>query len=408
MALIVQKFGGTSVGSIDAIKRVVRIVSKEKELGNQVVVIVSAMAKETDALVNKARALSDLQSLEEKAEYDVILSSGEQVSCGLLALALQAQGIKARSWLGWQLPILTNGDFTESRIVKIDPSLLMQALKEQETPVIAGFQGMYGSRVTTLGRGGSDTTAAAVAVALNADRCDIYTDVAGVYTADPRVVHQARKLAKVAFEEMLEMAYSGAKVLHYRCVEIAMKHNLDMQVLSSFEDVSGTLIVNEDEMMETHEVTGVTCIEDIISISIIDLPHIPSIAATLLKPLQEKNINVDLIVQNIARHEKLDITFSIVKADLATTLKSIKPHIPETAEILINESVAKISIIGIGMRTNSGVAQKMFQILADQGINILLVSTSEIKISVLVNAEHREVAVRSLHSGFSLENMGIS
>ncbi|RZI47664.1 aspartate kinase [Rickettsiales endosymbiont of Peranema trichophorum] len=408
MALIVQKFGGTSVGSIERIKSVTNIVLKELQLGNTVVVVVSAMAKVTDSLVTQARELSSLQTSEAMEEYDTILSSGEQVTSGLLALALQARGVRARSWLGWQIPIVTTNNFGNSKIVSINNEILMKELQDNVVPVIAGFQGAHGERITTLGRGGSDTTATALAIALNADRCDIYTDVPGVYTADPRIVPEAHKLNKIAFEEMLEMASSGAKVLHHRCVEMAMKHNLKIQVLSSFEDTPGTMIVNEEEIMEQYEITGISSVDNTVSITVYALPAIPNVTANLFKPFQEANINIDLVVQNMPRNELVDITFTIAKFDLPKSLELLKSQSINQNSMTIDEDVVKVSIIGIGMRSHAGVAQKMFEILAVEGINILLISTSEINVSVLVRAKYKDAAVQALHTGFVLADGRLS
>ncbi|MBA8666955.1 aspartate kinase [Holosporaceae bacterium 'Namur'] len=404
MALIVQKFGGTSVGTLERIRNVVKIIRKEREQCNKVVVVASAMAGITDNLVNNALFLSHMKTNEELVEYDSVIASGEQISCGLLALALINEGFKARSWLGWQVPIYTDGIFSNAKITHIETKQLIKCLEEDEIPVIAGFQGVYEGRVITLGRGGSDTTAAAIAAALKAERCDIYTDVDGVYTADPRIVPKAKKLKQVAFDEMLEMASSGAKVLHARCVEIAMKFNLKMQVLSSFDEEVGTMIVGEDQIVEKHMVTGITCKGDIASITLKAMSDVPGSASQLFDSMEEKNINVDLIVQNIGSRGKTDLTITIAKNDLDKALDSIETNKKiNCRDIIVDDNVAKISIIGIGMKSHSGVAQKMFQILADRGINILVISTSEIKISVLVHAEYKELAVRALHAGYGLD-----
>ncbi len=405
MALIVQKFGGTSVGTLDRIKRVVEIIKNEKEKGNHVIIVVSAMAGVTDNLVSNAFSLSKIKTKEELAEYDSIIASGEQISCGLLALALIAVGFKARSWLGWQVPISTDGVFANGKITNVETKQLNNAIKNDEIPVIAGFQGIFDNRVITLGRGGSDTTAAAVAAALKADRCDIYTDVDGVYTADPRIVPKAKKLKQIAFDEMLEMASSGAKVLHSRCVEIAMKFNLRMQVLSSFDDKEGTMIVSEEEVVEKHMVTGITCKGEVASITLKAMSDVPGSASQLFNSLKEKNIPVDLIVQNIGSRGKTDFTFTISKMDLDKALDSIRANKKiGYRDIIVDDNVAKVSVIGVGIKSHSGVAQKMFQILADRGINILVISTSEIKISVLIHAEYKELAVRALHTGYGLNN----
>jgi aspartate kinase len=405
MALIVQKFGGTSVGTIERIQKVVEIALRERDKGNQVVVVVSAMAGTTDNLVEQALKVSKIQDKAALAEYDLIIASGEQISCGLVALALREKGVNARSWLGWQLPIKTDGQFSNAKITNVNAKPLLEALDKGEIPVIAGFQGIYGNRIVTLGRGGSDTTAAAIAAALKADRCDIYTDVDGVYTADPRIVAKARRLEQVTFEEMLEMASSGAKVLHSRCVEIAMKYNLRMQVLSSFDDVPGTMIVSEDEIVEKHVVTGVTSSGDIASITIKAMLDSPGSAAELFEIIKENNVSVDFIVQNIGSHGKTDITFTVNKREVERALEAIKSNKKiKYRDIIVDDNVARVSVIGIGMKSHSGVAQKMFQTLAKKGINILVISTSEIKISVLVHAEYRELAVRALHTEYGLDN----
>jgi aspartate kinase len=404
MALIIQKFGGTSVGSIERIVHVAEIILKEKNNGNQVIAVVSAMSGVTDSLIKEVLKISKITQGAELQEYDSVLSSGEQISCGLLALALNAKGAKSRSWLGWQLPIFTDGVFSQAKVTHVGTKLLHESLQRDEIPVVAGFQGVFNDRIVTLGRGGSDTTAAAIAAALKADRCDIYTDVDGVYTSDPRIVTRAKKLKHVAFEEMLEMASSGAKVLHSRCVEIAMKYGLKIQVLSSFEDTSGTMVVNEEEILEKHLVTGITCVSDIASITIKGMSDFPGAASALFNPLSENNVNVDLIVQNIGSRSKTDLTFTISKLELDKALSSIKDN-KQIAyrDILVDDNVAKISVIGIGMKSHSGVAQKMFQSLAEKGINILVISTSEIKISVLVHAEYKELAVRTLHTAYGLD-----
>lgn len=408
MGIIVQKFGGTSVADINRIKHVATLLKKQVEQGHQLVVVVSAMAGTTNQLVDWANAISSLHSKEGLKEYDAIVASGEQVTAGLLALALQEEGLKARSWLSWQVGFKTDGLHSKARIEDIDASLLRQSLQNNEIAVIAGFQGITEeNRITTLGRGGSDTSAVAIAAALHADRCDIFTDVDGIYTSDPRIVPKARKLQKVAYEEMLEMSSLGAKVLQLRSVEMAMKYNVRVQVLSSFEDIPGSLLVNEDEVVERRLVTGVTCSRNEAQITLTAVPNTPGIAAQIFAPLTELEINVDMIVQNISEGGKTtDLTFTIPKADLKKAmdaLAALKENIGFHS-LLTNTHVTKVSVIGVGMRSHAGIAQKMFQTLGDKSINILVITTSEIKISVLIEEEYTELAVRSLHTAYGLDS----
>ncbi|MCZ2203910.1 aspartate kinase [Bartonella sp. A05] len=410
MARIVMKFGGTSVANIERIRNVARHVKKEVDAGNEVAVVVSAMAGKTNELVQWAR---DASPMHDAYEYDVIVSSGEQVTAGLLAIALQEMGVNARSWLGWQIPIYTDNAHSGARITDIDGSFLIQRFREGQVAVIAGFQGLApGNRVSTLGRGGSDTSAVAVAEAIQADRCDIYTDVDGVYTTDPRVEPKARRLSKVAFEEMLEMASLGAKVLQVRSVELAMVHKVRTFVRSSFEDPDalsmedGTLICDEDEIVEQQNVTGIAFAKDEAQISLRRLADRPGISAAIFGPLAEKRINVDMIVQNISEDgSKTDMTFTVPSVDVDKAVALLEKNRKEIGfDVLQSESdLAKISIIGIGMRSHAGVAATAFKALAEKGINIRAITTSEIKISVLIDSVYTELAVRTLHAVYGLD-----
>ena len=406
MALIVQKFGGTSVADIERIRNVARKVKKELDLGNQVAVVVSAMSGVTNQLVGYVQELSPLETTEAWAEYDHVVSSGEQVTSGLLALALQEMGIKARSFSGWQLPLETDNAHGKARIGRIGPEAVLEALSQGMVAVVAGFQGVHNGRVTTLGRGGSDTSAVALAAALKANRCDIYTDVDGVYTTDPRIVEGARKLDKITYEEMLELASLGAKVLQTRSVEMAMNHQVTVQVLNSFTDTPGTLLVNEENIVEQKRITGIAYSRDEARITLTEIANIPGMSAALFGPLAESNINVDMIVQNVTEDGKsTDITFTVPKSDLDRALAAV-----EKAKVKLqfkslhaDRNVAKVSIVGVGMRSHAGVALTMFTALADKNINILVISTSEIKTSVLIAEEYTELAVRALHAAFELE-----
>ena len=413
MSLIVQKFGGTSVGSIDRIKNVALKVKKEIDLGNKVVVVVSAMSGVTNQLVDYCNQVSDLQSDSALAEYDSIVSTGEQVTCGLLALQLQNNGFKARSFLGWQIPLTTDNIFSKARIDSIDGDKLLESLNQYDVIVIAGFQGIFqeendnsAGRITTLGRGGSDTSAVAIAAAIKADRCDIYTDVEGVYTTDPRITDKAHKLDQVSYEEMLEMAYSGSKVLQTRSVAMAMAHNVKVQVLSTFSDNPGTILVNNDEIMEKRLITGISYSKNDVRITLVAMPDHPGLSSSIFGALAEKEVNIDMIVQNISADGKsVDITFTIPKEELErgkAAIESVKNNV-KYQEIKIDDNIAKISVIGVGMVSHSGVAYTMFKTLAEKGINILLISTSEIKISVLIAKEYGELAVRILHSAYDLD-----
>lgn len=406
MALIVQKFGGTSVANIERIRHVASLVKREVDAGNQVAVVVSAMAGATNQLVSWVGELSDLTTEAELKEYDVVVSSGEQVTSGLLALALQELGVPARSWQGWQIPLRTNGAHGKARIEQIDTEHLKATLK-REVAIVPGFQGVGPEdRISTLGRGGSDTSAVALAAALNADRCDIYTDVDGVYTSDPRVVPKARKLKKVAYEEMLEMASLGAKVLHTRSVQMAMSHNVRVQVLSSFEDVEGSLLVEEKEVVERRLVTGITYSNDEARITLVAVPNTPGVAASIFGPLAEAEVNVDMIIQNISEDGKTtDMTFTASKTDAARAVKVLEglKAALKYRNLVMDTKVSKVSVIGVGMRTHAGIAQQMFKTLADKGINILAITTSEIKISVLIESEYVELAMRAMHTAYDLD-----
>jgi aspartate kinase len=404
MARLVKKFGGTSVADVECIKAVARRVKRSLEEGDQVAVVVSAMAGVTNQLVNYALQISPLH---DPREYDVVVASGEQVTAGLLAMALQELGIPARSWLAWQIRFYTNDAHGKARISGIETTEVDLRLSAGEVPVIAGFQGVTPSnRITTLGRGGSDTTAVALAAALKADRCDIYTDVDGIYTTDPRIVSKARKLAAVTFEEMLEMASVGAKVLQTRAVELAMKYGVKLQVLSSFDDVPGTFVVGEEEVVEHELVSGVTYSRDEAKITLLRVADRPGVAAGIFGPLAEANINVDMIVQNIsAQADTTDLTFTVSEADLERAVAVIRAHGTEIgyADLKYDPNVVKVSVIGVGMRSHAGIASHMFRTLAEKGINIQVISTSEIKVSVLIDEAYTELAVRALHSAYGLD-----
>jgi aspartate kinase len=404
MALIVQKFGGTSVGDLDRIRNVALRVKAEVEAGNQVAVVVSAMAGTTNQLVSWAR---DIGPMHDAREYDTIVATGEQVTVGLLAIALQNLGVDARSWLGWQIPIHTDEVHGAARIESIDTGVMRARLAAGQVAVVAGFQGLApDGRIATLGRGGSDTSAVALAAALDADRCDIYTDVDGVYTTDPRIAPRAQKLDQITFEEMLEMASLGAKVLQTRSVAMAMRHNVNLQVRSSFTDAPGTLVVNEDAIVEQEKISGIAYSPDEAKVTIQGLPDRPGIAAAIFGTLADNHINVDMIVQTAASEgQKTDITFSLGRGDLGKTLEIIRSS-RETLGfdgVDAQDDVTKISVVGMAMRSQPGVARTMFETLAERGINIEVISTSEIKISVLIAAEYTELAVRSLHTAFGLD-----
>jgi aspartate kinase len=404
MARIVMKFGGTSVADLERIRSVAGRVKSEVEAGNEVVVAVSAMAGVTNQLADYADQVAGIYDLH---EYDVVVSSGEQVSAGILAIMLQDMAIPARSWLGWQIPIRTDASHGSARIEDIDADEILRRLSEGQVAVVAGFQGVDArGRITTLGRGGTDTSAVALAAALGAQRCDIYTDVDGIYTADPRVVTRARKLDRVTYEEMLEMASQGAKVLQTRSVEMAMKHHVRVRVLSSFEDGPGTLVVDEDEIVEQAIVSGITYSRDEAKVTLTRVPDRPGAAAGIFGPLAEAAINVDMIVQNVSvGSNETGLTFTVPQADLAravAVIEGLRDNL-EYGDLLADPDVVKVSVIGVGMRSHAGVAQMMFATLAEKGINIQVISTSEIKVSVLVAEEYTELAVRSLHSAYGLD-----
>jgi len=406
MALIVQKFGGTSVGDLDRIRNVATRVKSEVDAGHQVAVVVSAMAGTTNQLVEWAR---DIGPLHDAREYDTIVSTGEQVTVGLLAIALQNMGVDARSWLGWQMPVHTDEIHGAARILDIDTKVIGQRLAAGQVAVVAGFQGLApDGRITTLGRGGSDTSAVALAAALGADRCDIYTDVDGVYTTDPRIAPNARKLDRITFEEMLEMASLGAKVLQTRSVAMAMRHNVNLQVRSSFTDAPGTFVVDEDSIVEQEKISGIAYSPDEAKITIQGLPDKPGIAAEIFGQLADNHVNVDMIVQSASTDtKKTDITFSIGRADLQKAVDIIEKSKDQLgfSGVSAAENVTKISVVGMAMRSQPGVAKTMFETLAEKGINLQVISTSEIKISVLISSEYTELAVRSLHTAFGLDDV---
>ncbi len=412
MGLLVLKFGGTSVATVPAIENVANKVAAEIARGHKVAVVVSAMSGVTNQLVKYCTEVSEIY---DPREYDAIVASGEQVTSGLLALALQKRGVPARSWQGWQVPIMTNDVHAKARIKSVETGMLRESLDRGEVAVIAGFQGLASDgRISTLGRGGSDTSAVAVAAALKAERCDIYTDVDGVYTADPRIVNHARKINRISYEEMLEMASVGAKVLQTRSVELAMKEKVPVQVLSSFEtalgsDLPGTLVEDEENIVEQEVVSGVTHSRDEAKVTLRNLPDVPGVAAKLFGPLADAAVNVDMIVQNVSPDAaRTDLTFTVPRADLPKTIEVLKESIKtlEGAQFESSADVAKISIIGIGMRSYAGVASKMFKTLAEKGINIQVITTSEIKVSVLISEEYTELAVRSLHTAYGLDGEG--
>ncbi len=408
MALIVVKFGGTSVADIKRIENAADKVVREVALGHRVAVVVSAMSGVTNQLVDYCTQIS---SMHDVREYDTIVSSGEQITAGLMAMALQKRGITARSWLGWQIPIMTNEVYGKARIESIETKELHKRLDAGEVCVVPGFQGVTKrKRISTLGRGGSDTTAVALAAALKADRCDIYTDVDGVYTADPRIVPNATKIYKISYEEMLELASLGSKVLQTRSVEMGAKSGVPIQVLSSFgdgigSDLKGTLVTREENIVEQELVSGIAHNRDEAKITVVGVKDVPGVAAGLFEPLAKAAINVDMIVQNISsRDGTTDMTFTVPRADLARAMKTLQEIKKlEYREIIVNENVAKVSVVGIGMKSHAGVANTMFRTLADKGINIQVISTSEIKISVLIETDYTELAVRSLHAAYGLE-----
>jgi aspartate kinase len=407
MALIVQKFGGTSVADLDRIKHAARHVQREIQAGNQVIAVVSAMAGVTNELVGYCNDLSPLNTDAARANYDHIVASGEQVTSGLLALCLEQMGLRARAWCGWQLPLTTDDAHAKARIEHIDVAAVNASLAKGEVAVVAGFQGISKQgRIATFGRGGSDTTAVALAAAFGAERCDIYTDVDGVYTCDPRIVSKAQKLDQVSYEEMLEMASLGSKILQTRSVELAMNYRVKVQVLSSFDDKSGTHLVDEDDLVEQQRVTGIAYNRDEARVTLVNVENAPGVSAGLFAPLAEAGINVDMIVQNVTEDgTKTDITFTLGKGDLqrATALLQSDKRMPKYESLHTDADVAKISVIGVGMRSHAGIASEMFCTLADKNINIIVISTSEIKISVLIEASYLELALRALHSAYGLD-----
>lgn len=409
MARLVLKFGGTSVADIPRIEQAAAKVAREAALGHEVAVVVSAMAGVTNQLVDYCKSITPVY---DAREYDCVVASGEQVTAGLMALALQKQGLSARSWMGWQVPIVSDDVHGKARIAEIKTTAMNDSLARKEICVLAGFQGVTADhRISTLGRGGSDTTAVALAAALKADRCDIYTDVDGVYTTDPRIVPRARKIPRISYEEMLELASLGAKVLQVRSVEMAYKQNVPVQVLSSFDpaigsDLPGTLVTREEDIMEQHIVNGVAFTRDEAKVTVLGVPDVPGVAAKIFGSLADANINVDMIVQNISRDgTKTDMTFTVPEGDLHKTGDVLR-GIPDfkAVEIRTDQNVAKVSVVGIGMRSHAGVAQTMFSALAEKGINIQVISTSEIKISVLIARDYLELAVRALHTAYGLED----
>lgn len=403
MALIVQKYGGTSVGSVERIKHVAEKVASFHNRGESVVVVVSAMSGETNRLVDLAQ---QIHSPPDAREMDVLLSTGEQVTIALLSMALKNRGVSARSFTGGQVHILTDSAHTKARIVDIDKQRVSDALAAGEVVVVAGFQGVdeHGN-ITTLGRGGSDTTAVALAAALDADECQIYTDVDGVYTTDPRVVPEARRLERITFEEMLEMSSLGSKVLQIRAVEFAGKHNVPLRVLSSFEDGEGTLISYEEEGMEQAVISGIAFNRDEAKLTILGVPDHPGVAFQILGPVGAANVEVDMIIQNVAADGNTDFTFTVHRNDYARARAVLDDVAKELGarEVVGDDNIVKISLVGVGMRSHAGIAAQMFEILAKEGINIQMISTSEIKVSVVVDEKYLELGVRALHSGFELE-----
>ncbi len=410
MARIVMKFGGTSVADLDRIRNVAARVKREVDAGNEVAVVVSAMAGVTNQLVAWCQNLSPLH---DAREYDTVVATGEQVTSGLTAIALQEMGIEARSWQGWQIPLRTDGAHGKARIDTVAADDIVARMARGQVAVVAGFQGIApDNRVATLGRGGSDTSAVALAAALRAERCDIYTDVDGIYTTDPRIVAKAKKLGKIAYEEMLELASVGAKVLQTRSVELAMKERVRVQVLSSFDggnrlgsDLPGTLVVDEDEIVEKEIVAGIAYSRDEAKVTVRRVPDRPGIAAAIFGPLAGAGVNVDMIVQNVSADGTTDMTFTLGRSDLPRAHKTLDDNRATIgyAELVTDTNVAKISVVGVGMRSHAGVANTMFRTLADKAINIQVISTSEIKVSVLIGADYTELAVRALHTAYGLD-----
>ena len=404
MYRIVQKFGGTSVADTQCIKEAAKKVAFEHSQGHQVVVVVSAMAGVTNKLIEFKNCINNGL---DASEYDVVLASGEQTSAALMALALQNMGVRARSWLGWQIPIWTDNVHGKARITGIETDLLENQLKENEVVVVAGFQGLTpDKRITTLGRGGSDLTAVALAGALRARQCDIFTDVEGIYTCDPRIVSSASKLDKITYEEMMEMSSSGAKVLQTRAVEVAMNYNVRIQVRSAFIDSPGTYLVSEDEIVEQQVVSGISHNRDEAKVTLLKVSDRPGVAAGVFGPLAEASVNVDMIVQNVSEDGKTtDLTFTVGQADLNLAVEVLETRKDKIGfhKIVADAELVKISIVGVGMRSHPGVAQTMFNALAKKGINIKVISTSEIKVSILIDEEYTELALKTLHSAYGLD-----
>lgn len=402
MALVVHKYGGTSVGSIEKIKNVAKKVAKVRDEGNDVIVVVSAMSGETNKLVAMA---NEMASMPDEREYDALISTGEQITSTLLAMALNSMGYPAVSFQGYQIKIVTDSAFTKARIQRIDADNLRNELKAGKIITVSGFQGVdEAGNVTTLGRGGSDTTAVAIAAALKADECIIYTDVDGVYTTDPNICPNARKLDRVTYEEMLEMASLGAKVLQIRSVEFGMKYNVPIRVKSTFVENEGTLVTKEEDKVEAPLVSGVAYDKNEAKITVVGIPDRPGIASKLFTPISEANINVDMIVQNISAEGHTDLTFTVPKGDFKKALEIVKKIAKdiEARNVVADENIAKVSVIGVGMRSHSGIAAKMFDLLSKEGINIMMISTSEIKVSCVIDTKYTELAVRVLHDGFGL------
>lgn len=403
MALVVQKYGGTSVGTIERIHRVADRVAHTQQEGHQVVVVLSAMSGETDRLIKLAH---EVTAAPDEREMDMLLSTGERVTIALLAMELRGRGLNARSFTGRQVGIVTDSAHTKARIARVTADRIKEALKQGVIPVVAGFQGINEqSDVTTLGRGGSDLSAVALAAALKADRCVIFTDVDGVYTADPNIVPAARRIEKIAYEEMLEMASLGAKVLQTRSVEFAAKFNVPVEVNSSFKEGKGTLVTKEDADMEAAAIAGVTGDRNQAKITIIGVPDKPGIAARIFGPVAEAQINVDMIIQNMSQAALTDLSFTVPRADLKKAVSIIQAVAKdiEAKSVSVTEAIAKVSLIGVGMRSHSGVAAKMFDVLSREGINIMMISTSEIKISCVIDEKYLELAMRALHSAFDLD-----
>ena len=402
MALYVQKYGGTSVGSLDRIRAVAARIAKTRQEGHDVIAVVSAMAGETDRLLGLGR---DLSRHPAEREMDVLVSSGEQVSAALLAICLEEMGVAAQSLMGHQARILTDSAHTKARITRVADERLREAIGEGRVVIVAGFQGIDAAgNITTLGRGGSDTSAVAIAAAVRADVCEIYTDVDGVYTADPNVCPSARKVERISYEEMLELASLGAKVLQIRSVELAMKYAVKIHVRSSFSDAEGTMVTGEDESLESVVVAGVTCDKKTAKVTIRGVLDQPGVVASVFEPLAAKNVGVDMIIQNVATDGKTDLTFTVSKDDLVRA-REITQQVSDAiggGQVAIDDDVVKVSIVGLGMRSHAGVASKMFRLLADEGVNIEAITTSEIKTSCLIEAKYAELAVRVLHDGFGL------